>query len=183
MRGAILVSLIWLAALAAGVALAPRLASVAVSDPLEFFPRESRTRIADAALAERFPSARAPSQIVVVLETDAPPMLPGARARIASLAARLRAELPGDVLSAVLAPTDDPVLAQRLVAADGRAALVVARLSLGFASERGYARLAVVSGVGTREYYRARGFADGELYQQAALGRAQRGEAERSSEQ
>jgi elongator complex protein 3 len=31
--------------------------------------------------------------------------------------------------------------------------------------ERGYARLAVISAVGTRGYYRARGFADGVLYQ------------------
>jgi elongator complex protein 3 len=34
---------------------------------------------------------------------------------------------------------------------------------------RGFARLAVISAVGTRDYYRARGFADGELYQHRAL--------------
>jgi elongator complex protein 3 len=33
------------------------------------------------------------------------------------------------------------------------------------AAGRGYARLAVISSVGTREYYRKRGFADGKLYQ------------------
>ncbi len=33
------------------------------------------------------------------------------------------------------------------------------------ARERGYARLAVISAVGTREYYRKRGFVDGRLYQ------------------
>jgi elongator complex protein 3 len=33
------------------------------------------------------------------------------------------------------------------------------------ASERGYMRLAVISAVGTRDYYRKRGFADGRLYQ------------------
>ena len=33
------------------------------------------------------------------------------------------------------------------------------------AQEAGYARLAVISSVGTREYYRKRGFADGRLYQ------------------
>lgn len=33
------------------------------------------------------------------------------------------------------------------------------------AQERGYKRLAVISAVGTRGYYRARGFADGNLYQ------------------
>jgi elongator complex protein 3 len=33
------------------------------------------------------------------------------------------------------------------------------------AQERGYARLAVISAVGTRGYYRKRGFADGTLYQ------------------
>jgi elongator complex protein 3 (tRNA carboxymethyluridine synthase) len=38
------------------------------------------------------------------------------------------------------------------------------------ASERGYARLAVVSGVGTRQYYRARGFVDGPLYQHRCAG-------------
>ena len=33
------------------------------------------------------------------------------------------------------------------------------------ARERGYKRLAVISAIGTREYYRKRGFADGQLYQ------------------
>jgi elongator complex protein 3 len=39
------------------------------------------------------------------------------------------------------------------------------------ASEHGYGRLAVISAVGTREYYRKRGFADGALYQVRALTR------------
>ncbi len=38
------------------------------------------------------------------------------------------------------------------------------------AAERGYARLAVISAVGTRPYYRKRGFVDGELYQFRPLG-------------
>jgi elongator complex protein 3 len=33
------------------------------------------------------------------------------------------------------------------------------------ARERGFARLAVISAIGTREYYRKRGFEDGVLYQ------------------
>ena len=33
------------------------------------------------------------------------------------------------------------------------------------ASAAGYARLAVISAMGTRDYYRGRGFVDGELYQ------------------
>ena len=33
------------------------------------------------------------------------------------------------------------------------------------ARARGYKRLAVISSIGTREYYRKRGFVDGELYQ------------------
>ena len=33
------------------------------------------------------------------------------------------------------------------------------------ATERAYTRLAVISAIGTREYYRKRGFEDGELYQ------------------
>ena len=39
----------------------------------------------------------------------------------------------------------------------------------GVARARGFGGLAVVSAVGTRDYYRARGFADGELYQHLAL--------------
>jgi hypothetical protein len=102
---------IWLVALAGGLALAPRLASVAVTDPLEFFPRDSRTRTADAALAERFPAARAPSQIVVVLEREARPILPAARERIHALAARCAPSCPPTRCNAVLSPSDDPVLA------------------------------------------------------------------------
>jgi elongator complex protein 3 len=37
------------------------------------------------------------------------------------------------------------------------------------ARSRGYARLAVISAIGTREYYRKRGFVDGHLYQVRAL--------------
>ncbi len=37
------------------------------------------------------------------------------------------------------------------------------------ARERGYQRLAVISAIGTREYYRKRGFDDGELYQTRGL--------------
>ncbi|GAB4527044.1 MAG: hypothetical protein OHK0046_44470 [Anaerolineae bacterium] len=37
------------------------------------------------------------------------------------------------------------------------------------AGERGYTRLAVISAIGTREYYRKRGFEDGALYQVRAL--------------
>src|SRR5262249_21847780 len=133
----ILVALIWLAALAGSLAIAPRLPAVAVTDPLQFFPRDSRPRLADPAPSERFPAARAPSPIVVVLESDSGmEVFPASRERIRALADRLRAELPTDALTALLSPADDPVLAQRLVAADGRAALLVMRLSLGFASER-----------------------------------------------
>ena len=39
------------------------------------------------------------------------------------------------------------------------------------AAARGYRRLAVISAIGTREYYRKRGFADGALYQIRDLGR------------
>ena len=38
------------------------------------------------------------------------------------------------------------------------------------ARERGYQQLAVISAIGTREYYRKRGFADGQLYQLRNLG-------------
>lgn len=39
----------------------------------------------------------------------------------------------------------------------------------GIAAARGYRRLAVISSIGTREYYRKRGFVDGELYQMCDL--------------
>ncbi len=38
------------------------------------------------------------------------------------------------------------------------------------ARERGYASLAVISAIGTRDYYRSQGFRDGALYQHRALG-------------
>ena len=38
------------------------------------------------------------------------------------------------------------------------------------AHEAGYSRLAVISAIGTRGYYRKRGFADGDLYQIRELG-------------
>ena len=41
--------------------------------------------------------------------------------------------------------------------------------AVAIAAERGYRRLAVISAIGTREYYRRRGFVDGELYQQLDL--------------
>ena len=37
------------------------------------------------------------------------------------------------------------------------------------ATEQGYERLAVISAIGTRDYYRKRGFADGALYQSRIL--------------
>ena len=37
------------------------------------------------------------------------------------------------------------------------------------ARQHGFANLAVISAVGTREYYRARGFSDGPLYQHQRL--------------
>ena len=37
------------------------------------------------------------------------------------------------------------------------------------ATKEGYSKLAVISGIGTREYYRKKGFTDGELYQFMAL--------------
>jgi elongator complex protein 3 len=37
------------------------------------------------------------------------------------------------------------------------------------ATQQGYSRLAVISAIGTREYYRKRGFADGKLYQMQTL--------------
>jgi elongator complex protein 3 len=59
-------------------------------------------------------------------------------------------------------------------AADGRAqhAGLGTRLlerAAEIARERGYERLAVISAIGTRDYYRKRGFVDGTLYQTRPL--------------
>ncbi len=126
---------LWLAALAAGLALAPRLASVSVTDPALFFPADAPSREARAELVRSFPDAAALSQIALVLESEGP--IAAQRERVVALAARLRALAPREPVLAVLAPTDDPVLEKRLTAADGHAALVVAQLSTGFASEDG----------------------------------------------
>ena len=48
----------------------------------------------------------------------------------------------------------------------GRALIEVAALR---AAAEGYERLAVISAVGTRAYYRKQGFSDGELYQHRTL--------------
>ena len=43
------------------------------------------------------------------------------------------------------------------------------RSSERMAKKHGYVRLRVISAVGTRGYYRERGFSDGELYQEKVL--------------
>ena len=43
-------------------------------------------------------------------------------------------------------------------------------LEVPLSGERGYGRLAVIAAVGTRGYYRKRGFADGALYQVREIG-------------
>jgi RND superfamily putative drug exporter len=143
--GPLLVVCVWAAALAASLAVAPGLRDAAVTDPLEFFPADSPTRRAADAVGALFPDARAASQLVVVLESDA--NIAEHADRIAALAARLRAALPPGSGGAVLAPSDDPVLARRLVATDGRAALVVVRLPFGFASEEANALVAALERV------------------------------------
>ncbi len=62
---------------------------------------------------------------------------------------------------------DSPGKAQH----SGLGTLLIERAAA-IARERGYAKLAVISSVGTRGYYRGRGFTDGTLYQHRALGEA-----------
>jgi elongator complex protein 3 len=59
-------------------------------------------------------------------------------------------------------------------AADGRAqhsglGTALLERAVEIAQDRGYKRLAVISAVGTRGYYRSRGFSDGDLYQHRVL--------------
>src|SRR3990172_443821 len=97
---------LWALALGGGVALAPRLARVAVTDPFRFFPEDAPNRAASAALARSFPGASGASQIVLVCESEGSQPVLAARERIAALAARLRAELPLAGAGSVVAPTD-----------------------------------------------------------------------------
>ena len=108
---------------------------MAVTDPFRFFPEDTPNRVATAALARLFPGAQAASQVVLVCESEGDEPILAARERLAALATSLRTELSTAQVSGVLAPTDDPVLAERLVSRDGTAALIVLRLVPGFASE------------------------------------------------
>src|SRR5262245_56201765 len=89
----LLVVLVWMAVFAAGAERARHLREAAVTDPLHFFPPQSSTRRAAAAVGELFPGARAASQIVVVLEARETP-IEGQLDRIGALASRLRSSLP-----------------------------------------------------------------------------------------
>ena len=162
---------LWAGALGASLHVAPRLRAVAVTDPFEFFSPDTVTRRTAASVGELFPDARAASQIVIVLEAREAP-LAGQLDRVAALAARLRQALPARAVSALLAPSDDPVLAQRLVAEDGRAALVLVRLSLGFASEEANAVVAQVEHILQEELFRDdAGALRATLFGDATLGR------------
>lgn len=153
-RLAFAVIAVWLAALAGGLAVAPRLGTVSVTDPIRFFPDDAPSRVAARALGRLFPDAQAASQLVVVLEAELPggsvaeePVL----GRVRALASALRAALPEDLAPAVLAPTGDPVLGERLASRDGRAALVVVPLRAGFASEAASAAVAEAEALVARE--------------------------------
>jgi len=154
-----------------GLALAPRLPAVSVTDPVLFFPPAAASRIAAAALAERFPGAQAASQIVVVCESIEPEQsIWTAREEIAALATRLREELGSSAVAGVLAPTDDPVLEGRLVSRDGRAALIVLRLAAGFASEEASALVADVERIVSEQASQGPAFRT-EITGDATLGR------------
>jgi RND superfamily putative drug exporter len=119
-----------------------------VTDPVRFFPPSAASRIATQILAERFPGAEAASQIVVVCESVQPGQaILGARPQIAALATELRQTLHSSAVSEILAPTDDPVLEERLISRDGQAGLIVLPLAAGFASEEASAVVADVEGV------------------------------------
>jgi RND superfamily putative drug exporter len=142
------VVVVWLALLAGSLGPASRLAEVAVTDPIRFFPPEVPSRGSAQAFDRLFPGAVAASVVAVVLESDrdgAGGALPDpARAHVARLAERLREAFPAGDGDVVLAPTDDPAIADRLVSADGRAALVLVQLRAGFASEEASAAVARV---------------------------------------
>ena len=131
----IIVVAAWIVGAIAGFACIPHLHEVAVTDPGSFFPPDSPHRIAREEIEKLFPGASPLSQIVLVIESDSD--MSTARDRIAGLADLLRHLQSTSLVSAVLAPTDNPILEHRLVASDSRAALVLVQLSVGFASEEG----------------------------------------------
>lgn len=137
--------LLWLVALVVGLASLPRLSSVSVTDPALFFPADAPSREARAELARSFPDAAALSQVALVLESEGP--IAAQRERVTALTARLRELAARGPILAVLSPTDDPLLERRLVAPDGRAALLVLQLATGFASEDGARLVAEVERV------------------------------------
>ena len=145
-RFAFAVVCVWTLGAAVGVANLPRFASVSVTDSAAFFPSDAPAAVARRSIDRLFPGVVPQSQIVLVLESSGP--IDAHLDEIAALTARLRA-LPGDGhIGSVLSPSDDPVLAQRLIAADRRAALVVTRLSVGYASEESAPVVAAVERIG-----------------------------------
>jgi len=138
---------------------------------VRFFPPSAKSRLANAALAELFPGAQAASQLVLVCESLEPgPAALQLREAIASLASQLRQQLRSSGVSEVLAPTDDPVLEGRLVSRDGRAGLIVVRLSAGFASEEASAIVAEVERIVSEQASQREGFRV-EITGDATLGR------------
>jgi RND superfamily putative drug exporter len=132
---AILVVAVWFVAMALGLASATRLHDVAVTDPGAFFPAGSPHRVARHEIERLFPGTSPLSQIALVVETDREIM--SDRERLSALARRLRRLPSSAFVSAVLSPTDNPVLQRRLIASDSHAALILIQLAVGFASEDG----------------------------------------------
>ncbi len=132
-RAALAVVLVWCAAAVAGIAAFPHFASVSVTDSAAFFPAEAPGIAARHAIDRLFPGAVPQSQIALVLEASGP--IEAQRGAIAALATRLQKLETREHVASVLSPSDDPVLAQRLLSANGNAALIVLQLGVGYASE------------------------------------------------
>ena len=130
---ALMVVLLWGAAAAAGLAAMPRFASLSVTDPAAFFPADAPGLAGGRAIDRLFPGVVPRSQIALVLESEGP--IAAQLETIAALTARLRALETRQHVASVVSPSDDPLLAQRLLSEDGSAALIVLRLAVGYASE------------------------------------------------
>jgi RND superfamily putative drug exporter len=139
---ALLVVLAWSGAALAGVLALPRLASLSVTDPAAFFPDSAPNLEARHAIDRLFPGAVPQSQIVLVLESEGP--IEAHAGVVAELTARLRA-LGSAHVASVLSPSDDPLLAQRLLSP--HAALIVIRLGVGYASEESIPLVGEVEGI------------------------------------
>ncbi|MGD8397504.1 MAG: MMPL family transporter, partial [Anaerolineae bacterium] len=119
----------WGALLAVVLVLAPSMSDVVTSDQSSYLPVDEPSVVAAQIAREYFPDQASPSQAVLVVESqsgsihDAPQ-----QAYLEALTRWIEQDLPADIVGTVLSPVD-PALSERLISADGQAAMIFVGLS------------------------------------------------------